>query len=109
MPFLGRNYPELIGNLKRGTFTIEKDIFLSCNCAQFIQDILKYDADARINWEDLHNHPYIQSEEYHGQSNEMNMTSTFSEKFSIHKNGRMQFNSRDSSKFEAYIKDKLTK
>jgi serine/threonine protein kinase len=65
MPFLGRNYPELIGNLRRGNFTIEKDIFLSSDCALLIQYILRYDVDARITWQDLHEHPYIQSEDYY--------------------------------------------
>eukprot|EP00347_Sterkiella_histriomuscorum_P015779 403355712 len=61
-PFKGRNIDELKKNLRDGSYKIPKDISISIECLEFLNNCLKFKSSSRKSYSDLLNHPFLKKE-----------------------------------------------
>jgi serine/threonine protein kinase len=58
-PFTGKDKPDLVKNIEKGEYSIPKMIHFSLEGLSFLNSCLQFEAEKRLSFEDLINHPYI--------------------------------------------------
>ena len=61
-PFNGLSRKDLKKNVEKGTYKIPKELNLSLECLDFLNQCLKFEAMERASLEILIKHPFISSE-----------------------------------------------
>jgi len=60
-PFKGNNIDELRANLKAGVYKIPRDVNISIECLDFLNNCLKFDSIKRKSVEYLLEHPFLRA------------------------------------------------
>ena len=58
-PFYENNIKDLMNKIKNGTYTLPKNKKISLEIISFINGLLQFNPDKRMNWEQIKKHPFI--------------------------------------------------
>ncbi len=58
-PFVGFSIPDIAKNIKTGKYTLPKKVKISKEILTFINGLLQFNPEKRLNWEEIFNHPFI--------------------------------------------------
>ena len=58
-PFIGKNFNEIFKNIMDGKYTLPSSITASIEIITFINGLLQYYPEKRLNWEQIKNHPFL--------------------------------------------------
>lgn len=62
-PFYARNYQQLFEEVLNGKYNLPKNIKISVEAITFINGLLQFYPDKRMNWEEINKHPFITEDE----------------------------------------------
>ena len=60
-PFMGKTKDEIYQNIKKGIYTLPKYLKCSIEIISFINGLLQYYPEKRLNWEQIKEHPFIKN------------------------------------------------
>lgn len=58
-PFYGESTEEVLYKIHNGTYNFPKNLNISKECIGFINGLLQFDSEKRLNWELINQHPFI--------------------------------------------------
>ena len=58
-PFLGKNYDEVFKSIKKGIYNLPKKLKPSIEIISFLNGLLQYYPEKRLNWEQINSHPFL--------------------------------------------------
>ena len=58
-PFLGTNADEVFNSIKKGVYTLPKKLRPSIEIISFINGLLQYYPEKRLNWKQINSHPFL--------------------------------------------------
>lgn len=58
-PFLGKTYDEVFKNIKKGIYKLPKNLKPSIEIISFINGLLQYFPEKRLNWTQIKSHPFL--------------------------------------------------
>jgi len=62
-PFNSNNVEELNNRIKKGIYNIPNNLKISNNAISFLKGLLQVDAALRFTWDEINNHPFLNSKE----------------------------------------------
>ena len=58
-PFIGKNYEEIFKHIMEGKYSLPSSMKVSVEIITFINGLLQYYPEKRLNWEQIKNHPFL--------------------------------------------------
>ena len=58
-PFIGSNFNELFNNIKKGVYSLPKNLKPSIEIISLINGLLQYYPEKRLNWAQINEHPFL--------------------------------------------------
>ena len=58
-PFFGKNVDEVFNNIKKGVYSLPKNLKVSVEIISFINGLLQYYPEKRLNWEQINSHHFL--------------------------------------------------
>ena len=58
-PFIGQNYEEIFKHIMEGKYSLPSSMKVSVEIITFINGLLQYYPEKRLNWEQIRNHPFL--------------------------------------------------
>jgi serine/threonine protein kinase len=58
-PFLGKNIDEVFNSIKKGVYSLPKNLKVSVEIISFINGLLQYYPEKRLNWEQINSHHFL--------------------------------------------------
>lgn len=63
-PFNGKDKADLKRNIERGQYGLPKNLKLSLEGLDFLNNCLQFDQEKRLSWSQLVSHPYIKNDPF---------------------------------------------
>lgn len=94
-PFIGRNYNDVMTNIKQGVYKYPSNCVVSVESVSFINCLLTYDTKKRLSAEDIRNHPFLKN----NPSTFNPMTLSIVPNDNISNDGKISVDSKDFNNF----------
>ena len=86
-PFKGKTSEEIFNSIQEGTYTLPNNLKCSTEIISFINGLLQYSPEKRLNWEQIKSHPFL---------NKKPEDFEYIELVKISENEQIKLNSKDS-------------
>ena len=88
-PFIGENTEEILEYIQKGKYILPHKLQCSDEIISFINGLLQYYPEKRLNWEQINSHPFL-------KTNPKDFTKFPLERLSENEKGKIEINSKDS-------------